>query len=357
MDLSYVLSFVNGLCFMFFVSEAYAFFRLDGNKRFNIIIGCIFTYWSILLLKDPLYQMQPFSTSEFYYKLLLMTESPAVVSCSIYVMELLNPGSLTLKRAFSHFLPYILFFILFFVFPYKIIYEITMYYSLLYGAYIIIYLFVGTRKYNRMIKLYYSDTDRVDIKWLWIAVSLLAFALVSWFVIAYPERMLGDILYYFSIMFIWGIIAYKSKKQKLIDDDVKSSAEEIEDITLEDSVVVNTRVHNFEKELKDLFEVQQIARNPQLTMPDVVKMIGTNRSYFSSYLNKDLNVNFYDYVNGYRLLYAEQLLSSADCNMTQDEIAQNVGFNSISTFRRAFMKKHNMTPFQYRKKCLDKYGI
>jgi AraC-like DNA-binding protein len=45
------------------------------------------------------------------------------------------------------------------------------------------------------------------------------------------------------------------------------------------------------------------------------------------------------------------MLAGGDCSMTQDEIATTVGFNSLSTFRRAFIKKHGITPRQY---CRDK---
>lgn len=354
MDITGVLGFINGVCFMFFATEAYSFFMRKENKRFNTIIGCIFSFWSLLLLKDPLYQIEPFSSSEYYYKLLLMTESPAVVSCAFYVMELLNPCCLNWKRGLMHMAPYILLFVSFFILPYNIVYEITMYYSLLYGGFIIVYLYFGTKKYNRLIKLYYSDTDKVDIKWLWRSVSLLAVALVLWFFVAYPGTDSGDIVYYFSIMLIWGIIAYKSKRQELINDDVRSSAAEIETFSSNDTDIESVKVYGFEKELDDLFEIKEIARNPQLTMPEVVRMVGTNRSYFSSYLNSVLKVNFYDYVNGYRLLYAEKILVSENLDMSQEEIAQTVGFNSISTYRRAFMKKHNMTPLQYRKIYMKK---
>lgn len=224
-----------------------------------------------------------------------------------------------------------------------------MYYSLAYGAYIIVYMYFATKKYNAMIKRYYSDTEKVDIKWLWKSIALLAVALVLWFLIAYPGRDSGDIIYYLSIMLIWGIIAFKSKRQILIDDDVKSYAEDLDTSEDIDIALDSEKHYTFEEDLNYLFEVKQIARNPQLTMPEVVKMVGTNRSYFSSYLNNELNVNFYDFVNGYRLSYAEKILLSEELTMSQEEIAQAVGFNSISTYRRAFMKKHNMTPLQFRK--------
>ena len=61
---------------------------------------------------------------------------------------------------------------------------------------------------------------------------------------------------------------------------------------------------------------------------------GTNRTYLSRYFNRQNGQTFYDYVNSYRIQYAENLLKST--NFPLPEIAIKSGFNSISTFRRVF---------------------
>lgn len=78
--------------------------------------------------------------------------------------------------------------------------------------------------------------------------------------------------------------------------------------------------------------------------------IGTNRTYLSSYFNNKLNITFYDYINNLRIeKTGKQLLATYPYTMNIDEIAERSGFNSTSTFRRAFFKNTGMTPLQYRK--------
>ena len=61
-----------------------------------------------------------------------------------------------------------------------------------------------------------------------------------------------------------------------------------------------------------------------------------------------LKISFHDFVNMQRVKYAEELLKcNSEARLTQEEIAEQSGFNSLSTFRRAFVKKHNMSPLQY----------
>lgn len=97
-------------------------------------------------------------------------------------------------------------------------------------------------------------------------------------------------------------------------------------------------------------EEQQLYLNPKLTISDVTNAIGTNRTYLSSYFNNKLNITFYDYINNLRIeKTGKQLLATYPYTMNIDEIAERSGFNSTSTFRRAFFKNTGMTPLQYRK--------
>jgi AraC-like DNA-binding protein len=94
---------------------------------------------------------------------------------------------------------------------------------------------------------------------------------------------------------------------------------------------------------------QKLYLNPKLTLQDVCSAIGTNRTYLSDFLNNFLKTTFYDYVNELRIKTACEIMDS----MTHEnkrpivEIAEVSGFNSISTFNRAFVKLMSTTPGQY----------
>jgi AraC-like DNA-binding protein len=126
-----------------------------------------------------------------------------------------------------------------------------------------------------------------------------------------------------------------------IDEDSK------EPIRIDDS-------SDFGNQLKTVFEQKQLYLNSKLTITDAARAIGTNRTYLSSYLNNELKMTFYDFVNSMRIeMIAKQLLKEKVRNFTIEEIAQESGFNSVSTFHRAFLKYTGKTPNDFRK-TIDK---
>jgi AraC-like DNA-binding protein len=94
--------------------------------------------------------------------------------------------------------------------------------------------------------------------------------------------------------------------------------------------------------------------NPHLTLSDLATYIGTNRTYLSNCLNKRLNTTFYDYINHYRLEAALKHLDNPDSNITIADIAESCGFNSLSTFRRVFMRAKGCTFAEYRQQITKK---
>ena len=64
-------------------------------------------------------------------------------------------------------------------------------------------------------------------------------------------------------------------------------------------------------------------------------------------MSNKLKMGFNDYVNSLRISNACKQLIKSDASIT--EISENVGFNTLRTFNRAFMKQTGMTPSEYRK--------
>jgi AraC-like DNA-binding protein len=66
-------------------------------------------------------------------------------------------------------------------------------------------------------------------------------------------------------------------------------------------------------------------------------------------INEHLKVNFYDFVNGYRVEEAKRLLEDGSHGKKNFlEILYEAGFNTKSAFNRAFKKHAGMTPSQYK---------
>lgn len=84
-----------------------------------------------------------------------------------------------------------------------------------------------------------------------------------------------------------------------------------------------------------------------LSLNTVAEAIDVNPSYLSKLFKSNLNINFTDYLNHYRIECSLKLLS--ETNRTLQDISVDSGFNSVQNYIRVFKKFMNMTPGQYRK--------
>lgn len=270
-----------------------------------------------------------------------------VPTCVFYAIELLSPHIVTYKTILRHGIPFLLFPVIYLLVGEDTLFHVFQVLAIVYSIGVFIFIIRWVKRYRKKIHDLYSDIDQLDVKWLWAVVFIMLFVLFAWVVFSGHANYINDLLYYLLIMSAWGIISFQTLKQKT-PSKTEDMQEDVIVEELQETGAPNELFAFFAKEIYRLFEVENIARNPHLTLTDTVKLIGTNRSYLSAYINNEMGVTFYDLVNGYRLKDAEELLKAESFSMTQNELAMTVGFNSLSTFKRAFMKKHNMTPSQYR---------
>lgn len=80
------------------------------------------------------------------------------------------------------------------------------------------------------------------------------------------------------------------------------------------------------------------------------KELHISQYYISHVMREKFGVGFNDYVNSLRISNACIYLIKTDMSIT--EISDAVGFNSIRTFNRAFLKQMNISPSKYRATAL-----
>lgn len=88
--------------------------------------------------------------------------------------------------------------------------------------------------------------------------------------------------------------------------------------------------------------------NKPLSLGILSKELHLNKYYISHIISEKLNIGFNDYINSLRVSNACKLLVKTDRTVT--EISESVGFNTLRTFNRAFMKQMSCTPSEYRQK-------
>lgn len=89
----------------------------------------------------------------------------------------------------------------------------------------------------------------------------------------------------------------------------------------------------------------------ELSLKSLSKMVSMNPRDLSQVINEKLKVNFYEYVNNYRLKEALKLIETDEGKDKRiNEIMYASGFSSKSTFNNIFKKNTGLTPKQYRDK-------
>ncbi len=78
------------------------------------------------------------------------------------------------------------------------------------------------------------------------------------------------------------------------------------------------------------------------------KELHLNKYYISHIMSDKLHIGFNDYINSLRVSNACKYLAGTTHTVTQ--ISEFVGFNTLRTFNRAFMKQMGCTPSEYRKR-------
>lgn len=89
--------------------------------------------------------------------------------------------------------------------------------------------------------------------------------------------------------------------------------------------------------------------NSQITLKELATQLNYTPRELSKNINEKLGVNFYDFINQYRVEYAKKLLlNPPDRKMTISEIFYQSGFNSKSSFNTAFKKHTGQTPSSFK---------
>lgn len=85
-----------------------------------------------------------------------------------------------------------------------------------------------------------------------------------------------------------------------------------------------------------------------LTMQDLSKAVGINRTYLSNYINDSYGANFNAWINGLRIDEAKShIQTSPECNLS--EVAHQVGFADLAHFSKMFKKKEGLSPSEWKK--------
>lgn len=342
--MDFVTVFILGGCTALFVRRGFCFLRDGKGNRLKTLVGIILIVNSLFLLKDLLYYVVPMFEDEPVYSLMLTMDNWVVVLDAMYALELVRPGYINIRKFFLNISLFLVFTVMYAVTGSEAVFNAFLLFTVLYAAFLLGIIYLNMRKYGKVLKELHSDLTYVSVNWVWTSVVLLLVLLGLWLIVYMNGTVSLDFLYYISMTAVWTVISFKTEKQQ-VPDKIERESVTVESIGSSD---IDMASYHFAEKLEDLEKSGYFSAHPQITLTELSAELNTNRTTLSNYINRVKKLSFYDYINESRLKRAEELV--VDGKLTQEEIAIRSGFNSISTFRRAFHKKYGVSPNDYRKK-------
>ena len=294
-----------------------------------------------------------------------------------YVKTLLNRNWQLTRKDFIHFLPailYLIYSLIIFITDTLILTEFYFYadgkdkdldfwYQMAGLISMLFYLFMSLKYYLSYRKLSLQEVSFADeIAFRWIQHFIVAFSIILvlrvLFFILNPEwGEFGRKYWYylcFSILLLYiSVTGYSNtikatiKRDAKLLDKLEPSENDKSDETKHESAETLV-LDGWKEKIIHLFEAEYIYKNANLTLTDLANLLNTNRNIISKTINQEFNMNFNDFVNKKRAeAIIEKLKKGEHAHNTLLGIALDCGFNSKSTFNRAFKKHTGTTPQQF----------
>lgn len=100
--------------------------------------------------------------------------------------------------------------------------------------------------------------------------------------------------------------------------------------------------------MEELLKNKKIYSQKDLSLDKIAEMLGTNRTYVSKAINDVAGTSYYNYIDMFRIREATRIISESEEDVPFKQLSDDLGYNSISVFYKAFRNATGCTPGQYR---------
>jgi len=234
------------------------------------------------------------------------------------------------------------------------------------AGYYLVAIYQQLRRYRAALRQIFASTERQELHWI---AGLLAIVGIVWLLATLallydnlfgPLQIAPAFKQGFILLLVWSLASWGLRQKPgfaqldLTDHDTVAVIDTLDSSPSSmpsDSKYQRSALHaeladKIAAKLHQAMVEDQLFLDASLSLPKLAKHVTTSPSYVSQTLNERLGVNFFDFINRYRVAAAKEQLKSTDA--TALEVAMNVGFNAKSSFYTAFKKETGMTPQQYR---------
>ncbi len=187
-------------------------------------------------------------------------------------------------------------------------------------------------------KKLFSSSSKLNYNDSWMLSVFFGTTLiwVAYYTSSYTSYIVGALSFSFVLYLSVLLLFHKKRQSNKAAPQEKYANQKI---STEEATALFNKVDSY-------INTQQAYKNPNLTLPELAKQLHIRTHLLSQFINDNLNKNFSQFINEYRIEEAKRLLTS-NSNLKIEVIAEQCGFNSNSTFYTAFKKVTNTTPSKF----------
>lgn len=224
------------------------------------------------------------------------------------------------------------------------------------------------RDYETGIRHLYSSIEKINLSWL---RNITYMTLVVWIVVfienllqTFGSDLLGveaQLVGLLTAVFVYAM-AYigLSRSEIFMQMNTKAGLSEESVKTTNYSSYANSKYHKsglseekatyYKLQLQNLMQEEKPYHNSNLTLQDLSEKLNISTHNLSEVINTQLNQNFFDFVNSYRVEEVKQKLAEpAYEHLKILAVAYDSGFNSKTSFNAIFKRMTGQTPSEFRK--------
>lgn len=341
MDVVKMQYFTYGVCVTFYLFMAWRGHVKGG--RVERIISVLMLVIAAQYVKDLFFVNSPDVENGFTGRVATSLDFFTVPFYGLLLFELCRPGRLTRRGVVLNVTPFLVYSLVYVFTDWSPMFELMLVLAALYGLRCVVWTMQALPAYHKWLKDEYSYNENINLYWLRGVMVMFAVILVVWLYSCIHPVPYAEIAYMLSSLAVWVVVCYFIHRQGRVLYMVR---ENMITATPQPPSAAPPLGDEMVTRMKTLFDDEKVYLEPKLSLTDLARQMGTNRTYLSQHINKTYGQTFYEFVNSFRIVHSEHLLAETDYNL--ETVAEMSGFNSLSTFRRAFAASHACTPQVYR---------
>ena len=217
------------------------------------------------------------------------------------------------------------------------------------------------RIHSKKIKDNFSDIEKINLKWL----QYLTYGIgIIWLVVIFGN---GELTFITIVLFVMVIGFFGIKQTPIFTSHnpplyLSGVSEQIQNVDIpaidsnpgdvqkryETSGLSQSRKLVIAEDLKKFVEEDKLFLNPELSLDMLAEHLHIHPNYLSQYINEELSLTFYDYINSKRVDEFKKIIHlPQNSHLSMLGLAFECGFNSKSSFNRNFRKFSGQTPSEY----------